>query len=90
MQNNDEHNEGSQILTPKGLTMGYAFYKKFQTKKQKKVWEENLKEEQQIGNLTMQPNKKKKSDSKFKKSATKKTSTSTKKASTTRVIMEIL
>jgi hypothetical protein len=67
IRKNDEHDEGTHILMPEAL-MTFA-YKKYQTCKQKKVWEEKSKEEQQIVNLTAQL---KKSDSNFnKQSATK-------------------
>jgi hypothetical protein len=71
MRQNDEHNEGLNILTPEEL-MGFAF-KKYQTWKQKKVWKEKLQEEQSILNLMA---KFKKSNAKFKQVATKKPFTS--------------
>jgi hypothetical protein len=52
MRKNDGHNEGIHILMPKAL-MIFA-YKKYQTRKQKKVWEEKPKEERQIVSLTAQ------------------------------------
>jgi hypothetical protein len=44
MRKNDEHDKGTHIIMPKAL-MTYA-YKKYMTRKQKKVWEEKPKEEQ--------------------------------------------
>jgi hypothetical protein len=69
MRKNDEHDEGSNILTPEEL-MGLTF-KKYQIRKQKKVWKEESQEEQDIVNLTAQLEQ---SDAKFKKGAAKKPS----------------
>jgi hypothetical protein len=71
MRKNDEHDEGTVVLTPEAL-MDLAF-KKYQTRDTKKLWKAKSKEEQEIVNLTAQLKKSDiKFNDKFKKGANKK------------------
>jgi hypothetical protein len=60
MRKNDEHDEGTTVLTPEAL-MDLAF-KKYQTRDTKKIWKAKSKQEQEIVHLSAQLAK---SDTKF-------------------------